>query len=190
MSTKIYDAFKYNGSIIELKEDLKVYKENILNAMIPVVFDNFNDLMQNKKDQLKQIWVWWMDLERLFAKMLIWETEGQADKIEVIVFHDKNWDIYCMFFGGTRFTELLPEKFEDFHYQNSTDKPDDVSDEDWWARSSKWDEIMPTWIPSKDGFVYTILDLQGVQVWFRDYHHKKQQEKEKNLENNEKKENE
>lgn len=176
MSTKIYDAYKYNWTIQELLKDLKDYKQSILNATIPVVFDQFNELMQNKKEDLKQIWVWWMDLEQLFAKMIIWETEGRSDEFQTVVFHDTNWDLYCMFFRGTRFTTLLPEKFVDFHYQNSTDRPDDVSEDDWQARIAKWDEIMPSSVPAKDGFVYTILDQYWVQEWLREYHRKKQAE--------------
>jgi hypothetical protein len=33
------------------------------------------------------------------------------------------------------------EELEDFHYQNSTDKPDEISEEDWENREKVWDEI-------------------------------------------------
>lgn len=33
--------------------------------------------------------------------------------------------------------------WEDYHYQNSTDKPDDVAEEDWEERKRVWDVLLP-----------------------------------------------
>jgi hypothetical protein len=35
----------------------------------------------------------------------------------------------------------VPDWFEDFHYQNQTDQPDDISDEEWKFRANKWKEV-------------------------------------------------
>lgn len=49
-------------------------------------------------------------------------------------------------------------QLEDYHYQNQTDKPDDISESDWDKREADWKEAMPTGIPSADGICVEIID--------------------------------
>lgn len=49
----------------------------------------------------------------------------------------------------------------DYHYQNQTDKPDDISDTAWDKRCHNWDKVMPSGIPSKDGICITLTDFQN-----------------------------
>jgi hypothetical protein len=54
------------------------------------------------------------------------------------------------------FLEMVNGK--DYHYQNQTDKPDDVSDEEWAERERFWDavfDIDP--IPANVGFTYELI---------------------------------
>jgi len=75
--------------------------------------------------------------------------------------------IYVQFFGlpdrsdsafGKYFKKLIKNRIIiDRHYQNQTDRPDDISDEDWEKRGDIWDEIYPGgWegysTPSQVGF--------------------------------------
>ncbi len=48
--------------------------------------------------------------------------------------------------------------FEDYHYQNQTDKPDNVSKSEWNKRERDWDKAMPSGIPSVDGICIKIID--------------------------------
>lgn len=50
-------------------------------------------------------------------------------------------------------------QIKDFHYQNQTDKPDDISDSEWNFRKDTWDILLPTGIPSTDGIPVCILDF-------------------------------
>lgn len=40
---------------------------------------------------------------------------------------------------------------EDYHYQNQTDMPDDISEEAWKKRCKDWETYMPSGIPARDG---------------------------------------
>jgi hypothetical protein len=48
--------------------------------------------------------------------------------------------------------------FEDFHYQNQSDPPDDISYTEFKQRDSKWDELLGQLGTYRGGFQYTIFD--------------------------------
>lgn len=47
----------------------------------------------------------------------------------------------------------------DFHYQNSTDRPSNVSEEEWERRERTWDEILGHNVPAECGFSADIVLL-------------------------------
>lgn len=56
------------------------------------------------------------------------------------------------------FTQMLTQAgFEDYHYQNSTDSPDDIPISDWEARGSAWDEAIPCGVPAHAGLKYEMV---------------------------------
>ena len=50
---------------------------------------------------------------------------------------------------------------EDFHYQDQSDRPENISNEEWDERCEVWeeifDEISPAWVPSEAGVTYEII---------------------------------
>ena len=50
---------------------------------------------------------------------------------------------------------------KDYHYQNQTDQPEDISDETWQERSDTWDKVMPSGIPSKDGITIILTEIDN-----------------------------
>lgn len=67
----------------------------------------------------------------------------------------------AMYFGQSEYIDTIinNENFEDYHYQNQTDKPDDVSTRAWNKRKRDWDKaIGPDYIPINHGFEYTLVD--------------------------------
>lgn len=73
--------------------------------------------------------------------------------------------ILAMYFGTPeirRFIENHP-MFRDYHYQNQTDKPDDISDEDWSRRESDWEKaIGPDYFPLHHGFAVQLFDTENI----------------------------
>ena len=52
---------------------------------------------------------------------------------------------------------------KDYHYQNQTDRPDDISQKEWSRRRKDWDIVMPTGIPREDGTVVEISQKWDIQ---------------------------
>lgn len=58
-----------------------------------------------------------------------------------------------------KFHKLCQEfQLADFHYQNQTDAPDDISYEEYEKRYETWKRVMPSMIPAKDGIVIPFID--------------------------------
>lgn len=66
MSTKIYNAFQYDGNINELIEDLKKFREQVIPHRINKFIEPFNKLI--KQDDLP---VYWSSIEQYFLKMIL-----------------------------------------------------------------------------------------------------------------------
>ena len=60
----------------------------------------------------------------------------------------------CDFSSNSEWQEsILGEyKLHDYHYQNSTDKPENISESDWNERAETWSRLLASGIPAKDGF--------------------------------------
>lgn len=55
-------------------------------------------------------------------------------------------------------------ELEEYHYQNQTDKPDDISSRAWAQRRKDWDKALPTGVPSSDGMVVKLLDAEQFTI--------------------------
>ncbi|MDF9779083.1 hypothetical protein [Pseudomonas baetica] len=60
--------------------------------------------------------------------------------------------------------------FEDFHYQNSTDKPDSISEQEWEERSAIWASALDKDVPASVGLTYEIVRWDDTQdaLWNQD----------------------
>jgi hypothetical protein len=56
----------------------------------------------------------------------------------------------------------------DYHYQDQTDKPEEISNRDWYFREQVWEDIFEDisvlWIPSEAGVVYDIVDEDNIEI--------------------------
>lgn len=71
----------------------------------------------------------------------------------------------AMYFGQSEYIKAIINNgnFEDYHYQNQTDKPDDVSTRAWNKREKDWDKaIGPDYIPINHGFEYILVDYTDI----------------------------
>lgn len=77
--------------------------------------------------------------------------------------------ILAMYFGNTDIRRFIEnhKMFEDYHYQNQCDKPDDISDEEWDKRESDWnDAIGPDYIPANHGWQVQLFNPENVMPIF------------------------
>lgn len=62
-------------------------------------------------------------------------------------------------------SSAIPDWFEDFHYQDQTDRDESISDGEWEQRKIKWLELL-----SQPSYVhYVINPVDGVPVAFGEY---------------------
>lgn len=54
-------------------------------------------------------------------------------------------------------------RISDYHYQNQTDRPKELSAREWNRRKKDWDQVMPTGIPSRDGTVIQLVDADQIE---------------------------
>lgn len=143
MSTKIYNAFQYDGNINELIEDLKKFREQVIPHRINKFIEPFNKLI--KQDDLP---VYWSSIEQYFLKMILWiDREWDTPPNCVIYFHKKK--IYFQLFGlDNREIEMfnnISNNFLEFWYSDNTDLDSELK-----KRKKVWDWIFEkSWIPEE-----------------------------------------
>ena len=80
----------------------------------------------------------------------------------------KNKTIF-MLFGNQNLINMIEQQdiVKDYHYQNQTDKPDEISDKEWDERCMDWnDAIGPDYIPINHGLSATIINKNDDEFSF------------------------
>jgi hypothetical protein len=176
MSTKIYDAYKYEGNLSSLLNSLKeirhLYQEDKIellssldNLEIEVEKDKKIKLINLHEEILGEIY-----LSRFLEKRIsIGYNEPTNIQASAVIYPHNN-DIYVKFFGiKNKFIDDIKE-FKDFHYQNQVDmsnydwdKEDwdkmtkerqDELEEDWDNRCRIWEEILGDDTFGEAGFTF------------------------------------
>ncbi|APC19508.1 hypothetical protein BLL42_27640 (plasmid) [Pseudomonas frederiksbergensis] len=62
---------------------------------------------------------------------------------------------------------LLSVGFKDYHYQNSTDRPEDISEDEWVSRQEAWDSALPgRTAPGAAGLIYSVVSWDDYSLVF------------------------
>lgn len=76
----------------------------------------------------------------------------------------------AMFFGSPMLRDYLESRHDfltDYHYQNQTDRPENISEEEWNLREKDWDKaIGPDYIPSQHGFAVDLFNTDNIMPIF------------------------
>lgn len=178
-----YSMHKLSLIMDELREEIeKACNQNIFDMVIEksLYYHYFGQLhgeavllemMENTKDDKRQQAIWkavydktWL---QLFRKVLFKIIDRIVDaRIKNV--YDPDYDFRCqlqlfpmenkilaMYFGNKDIRDLIAgsKYFIDYHYQNQTDRPGEVSDEEWKQREKDWGEaIGPDYAPANHGF--------------------------------------
>jgi hypothetical protein len=151
MSTKIYNGIKFKSknldeiinSLVELRHKVK-----------PKVIDRLvNEISANNKNlynlNLTDHTLFYRDLLEKLKK----EWNLNIDDIGIgyrvfIYYYPKDCNYYGYYINYNYFPDQENPLFTndialDFHYQNQTDKPEDISDDAWKYRLNVWDYCLP-----------------------------------------------
>lgn len=88
------------------------------------------------------------------GKRSSWDYSAE---VQILPLEDK---ILLLFYGSSSLEHIFAEQEDifDYHYQNQSDQPEDISDEEWEKRYHDWKIALSEWIPAKNGF--------GVSLFF------------------------
>jgi hypothetical protein len=171
MSTKIYNAFKFNGKAFDLMKHIRSYRikwqsfqinricEGDTDNNIGDYFDNYKLLYEKIESQSLKKYPSWEDF---------YDVRGSV----VVYFHKRK--IYVQTFlqslSKSQPPSFLDDRFSDFHYQNQGDpwyedldlKPDEkkIAARNWRMREKVWNEIFLNTFdsPNKAGLVYNFCE--------------------------------
>jgi hypothetical protein len=186
MSTKIYDAFKFEGTIQELMQELFLIRDkyweqrrndlkewgcmslaaildydHVTKNIEPYYLKNFRDA----KEDIRNKPLYAQDFDTL-NKILQAQIQSRLNdplnfQASVIIYPNED-GIYLQFFGLRDNSEYINDRFTDIHYQNQTDMPEDISEEEWDKRRETWDKIFErNSIPSNTGLSFPLIELEN-----------------------------
>ena len=180
MSTKIYNAFEYKGTIQELMNDLKEMREGYRKQVVTMLVNspatceilkctakklycdflrryNYSDDFDLENDPVKDIEVRHLNYSEMlyFLELMCKSQINDPLNIEASsVIYINNNKIYVQFFGYKLNTRKY-KKFSDYHYQNQVDKPKGITNKQWDEREKVWDDIFKDRnLPSAAGMCY------------------------------------
>ena len=184
MSTKIYNGIKFKtrdyaevvSQLYSIKEKaIENSKKNLIDDPYSIGGLLIEEKFADSVDELIE-----MDFE--IDRNKIWEVlrivQRSLEKrwrkfydpsflFNVVVIPGPDGNIYGCYYDdkipGNR--DLLNEFVDEYHYQNQTDQPEDIDDEEWDERRSIWDEIFDKYFtPGEAGFVYEIVKPDDLDV--------------------------
>ena len=160
MSTKVYNLYRYAGGDVEsllvwLKQLRVGYMKHVRKEIKTLAPRDANGEVNVTKLQYR--------IER--DTKLGYRSPFNIDASACIYLHEGQ--IYAHFFADqvflTGYIESADDIFVDCHYQNQSDQPDNVSDEEWDKRRETVEAIgildMP---PSRAGFIFVFADEHDI----------------------------
>lgn len=180
MSTNIHTGVKFKtGSIFEIKEKLKQFKDDYLvpeieKDVFKLLVYQIVDAMDREKmgesgiildrgDSLSSQFV----LDFTHRQAEIRRTKMRDPEVDfsfevAILPHLESGELLGIVYSEKSkfFDKFLELDFvEPFPYWNSTDRPDELTDEEWEKRGEIWDEACPT-APIECGFSTNLISLE------------------------------
>jgi len=180
MSTKIFNAYRINKEVDILKilknirekfteevskngDYLKIIHTTIMYNLAKKIKNDPNNKFyksivdDNKKGKFDILTC--MDI--LYMNQYSYDKINYSTKFECSIFYDEDY-WYVKFYPNENIQYNFLKKieefgFEDYHYQNQTDIPENISDEEYEKRGEKWNNLLNDDYDFTDGFNYEIF---------------------------------
>jgi len=170
MSTKLYNGIKFKSNDIREVLDQLISIKNKANEIALDLLDDRSLALFIESNNLLDKDKWEISREILDAlessNYNKWKFKPRM-YFSVVIYPTKEGDIYGYYFDSDKkeFNDLLKPFYTDFHYQNNSDKPDDISDEEWKFRELKWDELLPGDKFADSGLKYDIVTGDTLDIF-------------------------
>ncbi len=163
---KIVDLVAFYGDDILEMDKFKQLDNN--NKELIQKWIKIKNTHPDNSDAERHLMLWFASVDSMTISLKELEKEYQQSNHKAkIMFIPCGRKTLGMFFGDYSYYKILFEDTEniaDYHYQNQTDKPDDISDTEWKRRAKDWDKaIGPDYIPLNHGMEFTLLDYNNVE---------------------------
>lgn len=171
MSTKIYNGYVLSAekSLFELNdfmEDVrKMARKEVIHHMASIISERYYGHLDNKKlcPEAEDVTIGdiMIDIQNNLRENLF---SGYAkNSIQIIPFNNK---IYMISFIGLKavsdeFEEMVTKfGFKQYGYWDNSDRPEDVSENEWLERKMSWDGIFErSSVPAEHGFSKVLTDV-------------------------------
>jgi len=169
MSTKLYNGIKFkSNNIREVLDQLISIKDKAKQIALDSIKDKDLDLFINCNKLLEKDP---FDISREMLTAMdnthsgIWRFVPNIH-FSVVIYPTVEGDIYGYYFDSNKkeYRDLLEPFYTDFHYQNQSDRPDDISNEEWDFRCAKWDELLEDRF-KETGLSYEIVTGESFDIW-------------------------
>jgi len=176
MSTKIYNAYKLD--VANWNEAL-VWLQSHREQAVPLAQQTYLSLAAKKLTFSRDEHLNGLNKTPLTLNMLHDEAREER-KQNKLGYRSPDYDyelIACLYpEGDSCYLRLLGENLDihkhlldderltDFHYQNSTDRPKELSEEEWEERDKIWARLMPSGEPTYNMFSYYIVSEYDTQT--------------------------
>lgn len=121
----------------------------------------------------------WFDLYRLAVnkeeKDDFWDPQ-QEHNLEVSFLRDeKTENVFVMVYGSRESREHFRSVYSAFEYSywNNTDRPDELSEEEWADRSATWDRLVGYKSPKVSGLMMTVMEPYEIEPRLSYYENRK-----------------
>ena len=153
---KYYDECKLkprkdiNSYIAELNNEIEATSNDSLKIRCKKIISIYSNLLSNNYINAA------IDIDSYIQYVI--KPEGYKSSLLVIPCGSK---LLAMTFGNSLLNDTLVNNLNlnDYHYQNQTDKPDNISSKAWETRRKTWHKaIGPDYVPINHGFEFSLVD--------------------------------
>jgi len=166
MSTKIYNAYKATYNIEQLMKFIKELKKDYLKECKRKIINCRTHSSRNEEYKKMSYFEFIDEVKKQMNSGI--QSEMNISASICVFFYENN--IYIQFFEVPY--KLYKNKIKtasigggfliDFHFQNSTDCPGEISEKEWKHREKTWELIVPSGVPSDSGLVFNLINTYDV----------------------------
>lgn len=151
MSTKIYDVYEWDGTVQEAFTFLMKMRTRVEKQ---VIYTMSSYKFHNQMPQFKLI----EEIQKTIKEGLNGPLNLSCSAV-VYLYKDRT---FIHFFGLDRTWDKRLSKvkrLKDYHYQNCTDSPQNLTDSQWNTRRKVWKDILGKnqWCPSRAGLTFDFI---------------------------------
>lgn len=164
VSTKIHNGFTVNSSSMqEVLEMVDKFRPFVQQKGKEMLGNYIKSMTQSGKVTNASAYIKWMDVQSEIRRTKIRNPAFDTD-FELIFFPDGNRMLGIMYCEHPNWCRewLAQPKVSEYAYWNNTDRPANLSAEEWDARGEAWDRVLAHHIPSMNGFSICVQDPNGV----------------------------